>query len=72
MKLDILTKQRIDKWFSEVTPNELLYISQKYLKKDQSLQLIQSCVVGQSEQLSKRPNTSSTIECFNKKDKNQK
>ena len=26
MKLDILTKQRIDKYFSEVTPDELLYV----------------------------------------------
>jgi hypothetical protein len=51
MKLDILTKQRIDKWFSEVTADELLYITKKYLTQDQSLQLIQPVVVGQSEQL---------------------
>lgn len=49
MKLDILTKQRIDKWFSEVTPDELLYITKKYLTQDQ-LQLLQSRVVEQSEQ----------------------
>lgn len=36
------------------------------------LQLMQTAVVRQSEQLSKRPNTSSTMECFNKKDKQQK
>lgn len=50
MKLDILTKQRIDKWFSEVTPDELLYITQKYLTQDQ-LQLLQPDVIGRSEQL---------------------
>jgi uncharacterized protein YqeY len=44
MKLDILTKQRIDKWFSEVTADELLYINKKYLTQDQSLQLIQPVV----------------------------
>jgi hypothetical protein len=51
MKLDILTKQRIDKWFSEVTADELLYITKKYLTQDQSLQLIQPVVARRSEQL---------------------
>jgi hypothetical protein len=51
MKLDILTKQRIDKWFSEVTADELLYITKKYLTQDQSLQLIQPVFLGQSKQL---------------------
>jgi hypothetical protein len=50
MKLDILTKHRIDKWFSEVTADELLYITKKYLTQDQSLQSIQPVVAGQSEQ----------------------
>lgn len=33
MKLDKETKEKIDNWFSKITPNELLYITEKYIDK---------------------------------------
>jgi hypothetical protein len=49
MKLDIKTKEGIDKWFDERTLEEVLFIAQKYMTQDK-LQLLQSRVVGTSEQ----------------------
>lgn len=64
----IVKMLRLGNDITEYAESKLLLIADDA----ESKQLIQSCVVGQSEQLSKRPNTSSTMECFNKKDKQQK
>ena len=49
------------------TPNQVIQRLDAFKK-----QLLLHNVVGQSEQLSKRPNTSSTWECFTKEEKQQK
>jgi hypothetical protein len=62
MRLDVLKKLTIDNWFSERTPDEILYIWDKYADKDKSIQLMQTAVI---ESVCNRINNPNNNRCLN-------
>ena len=70
---DSLSKVKIyGRCLSEFLLPDQVDILAKSLQKDIEQKLTLTDVVGQSEQLSKRPNTSSTMECFTRAEKQNK